>query len=53
MTGFEVDKRNENVPVVPANQATHAQEAWGVLFFGKYIFDWNNKEKSFDEVAMM
>ena len=52
-TGFEIDKRSENDPNVPPNHATHAQEAWGVLFFGKYIFDWNNKDESFDEVAMM
>jgi hypothetical protein len=52
-TGFEIDKRSENDPNVPPNHATHAQEAWGVLFFGKYIYDWNSNNESFDEISLM
>lgn len=52
-TGFEIDKRSENDPNVLPNHATHAQEAWGVLYHGKYVEDWKSNEDSFDDALMM
>jgi len=52
-TGFEIDKRSENDDNIPPNHATHPQEAWGVLYYGRYGDDWNASNQSFDEIALM
>ncbi len=52
-TGFEIDKRSERDENVLPNHATHPQEAWGVLYWGKYGDSWNEFNQNFDDTTIM
>jgi len=52
-SGFEIDKRSERDPNVLPQHATHAQEAWGTLFWGLYNKRWNNDGQNFDETSYL